>query len=41
MVLSDMISKEKLKELGKEALKSGTEYVIDKIKEKNQRHNSQ
>ena len=41
MVLSDMISKEKLKELGKEALKSGTEYAIDKIKEKNQRHNSQ
>lgn len=34
MVLSDMISKEKLKELGKEALKSGTEYAIDKIKEK-------
>lgn len=41
MVLSDMISKEKLKELGKEALKSGTEYAIDKIKEKNRRHNSQ
>lgn len=41
MVLSDMISKEKLKELGKEALKSGTEYAIDKIKEKNQKHNSQ
>lgn len=41
IALSDMISKEKLKELGKEALKSGTEYAIDKIKEKNQRHNSQ
>ena len=41
IALSDIISKEKLKELGKEALKSGTEYAIDKIKEKNQRHNSQ
>ena len=41
IALSDMISKEKLKELGKEALKSGTEYAIDKIKEKNQKHNSQ
>lgn len=34
MALSDMISKEKLKEFGKETLKSGAEYAIDKIKER-------
>ena len=33
MALSDMISKEKLKEFVKETLKSGAEYAIDKIKE--------
>ena len=41
VALADMVSQEKLKQLGKEALKSGTEYAIDKIKEKNRRHNSQ
>lgn len=41
VALADMVSQEKLKQLGKEALKSGTEYAIDKIKEKNQKHNSQ
>ena len=41
VALADMVSQEKLKQLGKEVAKTGTEYVIDKIKEKNQRHNSQ
>lgn len=34
IALSDMISKEKLKELGKEALKSGIEYSFDKVNER-------